>query len=507
MNGISRFFKNQWSFAIGGLIIGIGEVIYFLAFKKFIPVTTGLAKMFSTVEANLTHTNTVSRLYSPDIHWVIIGALLGAWLVGRMEGESRNWMKYSKGMLLFAFLGGMIFGFGTRIGPGCTTHHIFGGLSVMSIASITIALMGLPFAFVAFEVMGRLGYGSYFKHQENKESVNLCKRLHFDCPEHCEVLGLHNDHRMAHNPDYSPRKDIIRMIAWSLVAVVVLSSLWVGFFGDAAQSLGSGPLWPNLVMLIAGGCLGFGIAKAGVGTECGLMAPESLLVSEEHYRKLKVPFVTRRMFKALLPLSGILAAIIPLNVAVLFMWYFFGWPIPDAAPKPAGWGLHVGHLLAAPCLAIGSVLMIGCEIRSYGRVGLGYLTGIVGLIGFYFGYLPYVYFHEAIDGFIAQNTLLRATNVPELLTSNPVGQKVIGFLYLAALVALFVVIVRVGSHKLGTDAKSYLTRGTDELALAPALKHMETAFANEKPEPAGDSTERTSPVEPVLEEDETPTPV
>jgi len=438
-------WKRQWSFALGGLVIGLGEVIHFLVFKKFIMVTTGLAWMFSTVETNITHTHTISRLYPPNIHWVVIGALFAAWLVGRLEGESRNWMKYSKGMLLLAFLGGIIFGFGTRIGPGCTTHHIFGGLGVMSIASITIALLGLPFAFVTFEIMGRLGYGPYFKHQENKESVALCKKLHFDSPEHCECLGLHNDHRFAHNPSYSPWKDPIRMVAWFLVAVLLLSSLWIGFFGDAKQSLGAGPLWPNLVLLISGGCLGWGIAKAGVGTECGLMAPESLLVSDEHYRKLHVPFVTRRMFKALLPLSGILGAIIPLNAAVLFMWIVFDWQVPDAAPKPAGWGLHIGHLLAAPCLAIGSVLMIGCEIRSYGRVGLGYMTGIVGLIGFYFGYLPYVYFHEAIDGFIAQHTFLCVTNVPELLSSNPVGQKIVGLLYLVGLVTLLVLVVRFGN--------------------------------------------------------------
>ena len=59
----SSIWSRQWAFAMGGLIIGIGEVIHFLAFKKFIPVTTGLAKMFATVEANITHTETVSRLY------------------------------------------------------------------------------------------------------------------------------------------------------------------------------------------------------------------------------------------------------------------------------------------------------------------------------------------------------------------------------------------------------------------------------------------------------------
>ncbi|MBN1343061.1 MAG: YeeE/YedE family protein [Phycisphaerae bacterium] len=466
----STLWNRQWSFALGGLVVGLGEVIHYLVFKKFIMVTTGLAWMFSTVEANITHTQTISRMYPPNVHWVIIGALLAAWLVGRSEGQSRNWMKYSPGMLALALLGGIIFGFGTRIGPGCTTHHIFGGLGVMSIASITIAVVGLPFAFLTFEIMGRLGFGAYFKHQENRPSVERCRRLETEAPQMHAKLDLGNDHRLAHNPEYRPWRDPIRMMAWSIVAVLVLSSLWTGFFGNESQSLASGSLWPKLVLLVAGGALGWGIAKAGVGTECGLMAPESLWVSDEHYRRLNVPYVTRRMFKALLPVSGILAAIIPLNAVVVVMWVFFNWPVPDAAPKPAGWGLHIGHLLAAPCLAIGSVLMIGCEIRSYGRVGLGYLTGIVGLIGFYFGYLPYVYYAGPIDSFIARYTFLRPTNVPELLTNGPAAQKIVGLVYLAMLLTLFAIVVRYGARRLETNPRAYLTRSTDELAIAPALR-------------------------------------
>jgi len=485
----SSFWKRQWPFAIGGAIVGLGEAIYFLRFGKFIPVTTGLAKMFATVEANITQTNTISKLYSPDIHWIIIGALLGAWLVGRMEGESRNWVKYSPGMLAVAFLGGIIFGFGTRLGPGCTTHHIFGGLAVMSIASLTIAVVGLPFAFLAFEFVAKLGYGPYFKHQETRDVCQICRNAGLD-PEDaaCQALdeetiaecrkyrheGLEHDHRLVLDETYNPWKSALRMSAWATVGIVILSSLYTGFFGTTSQALGSGPLWPNIIRLLAGACLGFGIAKAGVGTECGLMAPESLLVPESHYRKLKIPVVTRRMFQALLPVSGVLAAILVLNVAVLVMWLGFGWPVPDAAPKPKGWGLHIGHLLAAPCLAIGSVFMIGCEIRSYGRIGLGYLTGIVGLIGFYFGYLPYVYFHEAIDGFIANHTFLRATNIPELVTADPVGQKVVGVLYTASLVGLFVLVVVQGAKRIGATPKEYLTVNTDDLALRSIAQSVES---------------------------------
>lgn len=466
--GTKAFWTKQWPFAVGGAIVGLGESIYFLMFGKFIPVTTGLAKMFSTVEANITHTSTISKAYSPDVHWIIIGALLGAWVVGRMEGESRNWVKYSPGMLLLALLGGIIFGFGTRLGPGCTTHHIFGGLAVMSIASLTIAVTGLPFAFLAFEFVAKLGYGSYFKHQETRE---VC--------EACRDNGLENDHRLVLDDRYRPWNSALRMVAWSIVGIVILSSLYTGFFGTTSQALGSGPLWPNLLRLVAGACLGFGIAKAGVGTECGLMAPESLLVPESHYRKLKIPVVTQRMFQALLPVSGVLAAVLVLNVTVLVMWLGFGWPVPDAAPKPRGWGLHIGHLLAAPCLAIGSVLMIGCEIRSYGRVGLGYLTGIVGLIGFYFGYLPYIYFQQAIDGFIARHTFLRATNLPELFTSDPTGQKIIGVVYTVSLVGLFLLVVFYGAKRIGATPKDYLTLNTDDLALRSILRN-----GNDSPMPA-----------------------
>ena len=458
------FWRRQWPFALGGAVVGLGEAVYFLMFGKFIPVTTGLAKMFSTVEANLTGTETISRLYPPDIHWIIIGALFGAWLVGRLEGESRNWVKYSPGMLLLALIGGIIFGFGTRLGPGCTTHHIFGGLAVMSIASWTIAILGLPFAFLAFEFVAKLGYGPYFKHQETLSTCRVARER-----------GLDDDHRLVLDEKYNPWKSVLRMSAWAIVALVVLSSLYTGLFGSTPQSLASGATVANIVRLIAGICLGFGIAKAGVGTECGLMAPESLFVPSSHYRKLKIPFVTQRMFQALLPVSGVLAAVLVLNIAVLVMWLGFGWPVPDAAPKPKGWGLHVGHLLAAPCLAIGSVLMIGCEIRSYGRVGLGYLTGIVGLIGFYLGYLPYVYFHETIDGFIASHTFLRATNIPELLTADPAGQKAIGVFYTFSLIGLFGGVVSYGAKRLGATPGEYLTRNTDALTMRVEERGQEDA--------------------------------
>ena len=89
----------------------------------------------------------------------------------------------------------------------------------------------------------------------------------------------------------------------------------------------------------------------------------------------------------------------------------------------------------------------------------------MGLLGFYVGYLPYVYFHDAIDGFIANHTFLRATSIPELLTADPTGQKIVGVLYTAALIGLFVLVVVQGAKRIGATPKEYLTVNTDDLAM------------------------------------------
>ena len=46
--------------------------------------------------------------------------------------------------------------------------------------------------------------------------------------------------------------------------------------------------------------------------------------------------------------------------------------------------------------------MIGCEVRTDARLGLGYATALAALSGFYIGYLPYTLFIEQIKVLIQQ---------------------------------------------------------------------------------------------------------
>jgi hypothetical protein len=62
---------------------------------------------------------------------------------------------------------------------------------------------------------------------------------------------------------------------------------------------------------------------------------------------------------------------------------------------------------------MGAVLMIGCEVRTYARLGMGYCTALAALPGFYFGYLPYTLFQEKIDSAVIGNGLTDYITIPE----------------------------------------------------------------------------------------------
>ena len=125
---LNRFMTNQWPFWVGGCFVGLSEILYYHHYNDFIGVTTGLAQMYAVSEKYLFHCDFIGRVYDPGIHWLIVGAILGARLVAIGEKESRGWVHYHWRMLLLAFIGGFLFSFGTRLARGCTTHHFIGGI-------------------------------------------------------------------------------------------------------------------------------------------------------------------------------------------------------------------------------------------------------------------------------------------------------------------------------------------------------------------------------------------
>jgi len=396
-----ELIRKQWPFWLGGFFVGLAEIVFYLKYDYFIPVTTGLAQMYAVTEQRLLGFDFVARVYEPGIHWVIVGAVAAAWLVTRLEGESRAWVRYNPRMLTLAFIGGVLFSFGTRLAGGCTTHHFLGGIPAMSIASWAVLLAGIPFAFIAFKIAMGLGLGGYYRHQDTRAVAAA-----YESQAHNPYPG--------HDPGYDPRRDWLR---WALVIfAVLLLFVPIGFalFGSIQGGIAHIGWVEAGWMTLAGLLLGLGIAKSGFGTECAVMAPEAILAKKEFFCRRGVPLCSFNMFRGMLPLQGLLVAVVLFNLAILIRWLGFGGPVPNASGEA---GLYWGHLLGGPLLAMGAVFMIGCEVRTYGRLGLGYGTALAALPGFYVGYVPYTLFQKEIDTVMFGKGLTEFSTLPQALSA------------------------------------------------------------------------------------------
>ena len=444
-----RLLTRQWPFWLGGLLVGLAEILFYYHTDMFIVVTTGLAQMFAVSEEHLFGIDWVARVYEPGVHWTIIAAVFGARLVVFAEGESRGWVRYNWKMLVMAFIGGLLFSFGTRLAAGCTTHHFMGGIPAMSIAFWVVLLSGIPFAFIAFLIAMKAGLGGYFKHQETLATV----RRH---------LGNPVNPQPGYDPDYNPWLSPLRWLlnAFLIVVLLVMPIYYgvTGWISGAVNHIGwSEVLW----MAIPGVLLGFGIAKTGFGTECSVMAPEATFTKESFYIQGGVPQCTYRMFRGMLPLQGFMVAVVTFNLFIMAWWLLGYGTIPNAAGQA---GLYWGHLLGGPLLGMGAVFMIGCEVRTYARLGLGYSTALVALPGFYLGYLPYTLFKDQIDAVAFGDGLTDFITIPEWAAHTLGGTEVqwaIG--YSLALIAILVMSFNAARVFLRLRLREILSSNTDEL--------------------------------------------
>nr|VFJ55322.1 MAG: Sulphur transport [Candidatus Kentron sp. FW] len=446
---IKKLWTRQWPFWLGGLLVGLAEIVFYYKYDMFIVVTTGFAQMYAVSEEYLFGIDWVARLYEPGIHWVIIGAVLGARLVVMAEGESRAWVRYQWPMLLLSFVGGFLFSFGTRIAGGCTTHHFIGGLPSMSIASWVVLLSGVPFAFAAFQFAMKIRMGGYFRHQE---TLDIACRYHGD-PEQPQP---------GYDPSYKAWRNPLHIFLTLFLLVFLLLPLYFALFSHEISGAVSDIGWDNVVwMMLTGLLLGFGIAKCGFGTECSVMAPESVFTKPGYFLRGGVSLATYRMFRGMLPLQGFMVAIVVFNLFIMASWMSGYGSIPNAAGDQ---GLYWGHILGGPLLAIGAVFMIGCEVRTYARLGLGYATALAALPGFYLGYLPYTLFNEQIDALVFGEGLTDFITLAEWGSYTVGGTETVWAMgYSLFLIAILVFSFGYGRRYLKTNMMGLLTKNTDEL--------------------------------------------
>jgi uncharacterized membrane protein YedE/YeeE len=455
--------RRQWPFWVSGVFVGVAEIMNYLVLEKPIGLTTGLVEMTAAFERTVAPgIDWWSRAYDPNVHWIIIGVVLGAWLVARAERESRGWVRYPARELVLAFIGGFVFSFGTRLAHGCTTHHFLGGLPSMSTASLLYLTTILPAGFITFYLMSKMRIGYVFKGQENRATSE------YGCTRGGK-LGLDGMACEA-SRNYNPRRDWLRisilvlMFAFFMNAIVgsFIYGTEDGLFGwnYAVSSIGWGlAVWLLLVGIVAG----IGMAKTGFGTECAFMTPEVSmgLEHQENFfeKKWLIPGSTRVMFRSMSPFTAIFIEILMLWVAIMIGWQFFDIKLP-LGMNPS-WVL----LLGAACQGFGSVAMIGCEIRTYMRLGMGYMTAVAAFPGFLLGYLPYTLNVDYWEDLARDTTISKIKHVPDMFGHDPTVQALVGLAYGLLIAWLLYWSIRRGMRLTGFSFRELMTHANDDLTI------------------------------------------
>lgn len=132
---------------IGGLMIGVAAAIMLLGAGRIAGVSGMAARAFGLSDGGAPR----------GLAWAfILGLPIGAAIVALVAGPVVSRFPMSAMTLVAA---GLIVGFGTRLGSGCTSGHGVCGMSRLSKRSITATLTFMVAGFVTVAVVNALGGG------------------------------------------------------------------------------------------------------------------------------------------------------------------------------------------------------------------------------------------------------------------------------------------------------------------------------------------------------------
>lgn len=496
-----RLTKSQWSYFYAGLAFGLAQIIYVVAVwghkiiegkvpnQEPISVTTDLGRMFRSLEVFFNHLfGFQSELYgtytkvgaeaisgggvfTPGIGWPIVGMILGGLIVSIMEKETRAWAYYSKKALVVSFIGGAFFSYGTRLAGGCTLTHLMGGVPTMGIRStFSIMFMALG-GMTGFIIMEKLGLANYFKHQETKAYV-----ANADIGEQATLKKGYNFRK---NPVFW----VSLLFTVLFVVVAVGSAVGNPFFMQNVDPEGAvhaytGSVWDKSLFfvtltLVSGLVAGIALAKSGFGTECSLVSMETASSMRDHdakYAKMGVPRITRTLMRSYTPMIGVTTSWVVLTAFFLLAWVLTG--VSPALGYGVKKGLTAGNFIGGFLLGMGAVTLIGCEIRSYMRLGMGYLNTLVGFMGFAVGYLPYTLFPEEHLYFLQVTTIFgeggfiaEPKEWYSLITENIGMQQFVMLIWLQLLILFLIWLIKKGSRNIGLSTKDIMHKNTEDIQI------------------------------------------
>lgn len=138
-------------------------------------------------------------------------------------------------------------------------------------------------------------------------------------------------------------------------------------------------------------------------------------------------------------------------------WQFFDIKLPSGM-NPT-WVL----LLGAAFQGFGSVAMIGCEIRTYMRLGMGYMTAVAAFPGFLLGYLPYTLYQDFWEDLANDTTITRIKHFPDIFGHDPMVQAIAGLAYGVLVAGLLYLSIKRGMRLTGFSFRELMTTANDDL--------------------------------------------
>lgn len=132
-----------YSALAGGIFIGISATLLLLFNGRIAGISGMMSGLF-----NATYKELFSRGF------FLIGIMIGAYLCDKIKPDLYQ-PRESFSLLLLAF-GGILVGFGTRMGNGCTSGHAVCGIARFSVRSTVATLIFMTSGFVTVFVIRHL---------------------------------------------------------------------------------------------------------------------------------------------------------------------------------------------------------------------------------------------------------------------------------------------------------------------------------------------------------------
>ncbi len=161
--------KNYLNPYLAGVLLGLVLLTAFFVSGRGLGASGALkSAIVTTVEAVAPGHAENTAFYSnykeshpkPMKSWLVfemLGVLVGGFLSGALSGRLKFKVEHSpkitsKRRLIFALAGGVLFGFGSQLGRGCTSGSALSGMAVLSLGGfITMAgIFGTGFALAYF---------------------------------------------------------------------------------------------------------------------------------------------------------------------------------------------------------------------------------------------------------------------------------------------------------------------------------------------------------------------